>query len=215
MINGIQLKVCGLTSATDAHAAVEAGAGFLGFNFYPKSPRAISPGHFRAMAAQLPPAKRVAVCVESTPVELTRLADLGFDFFQIHFKADEPLAHLVSWIETVGQKRLWLAPKLPPGTDVNAGWLKLADTFLLDTFAADKFGGTGRTGDWAKFKRTAAAHPRKTWILSGGLTPANVGAAVAATAATFIDVNSGVESAPGVKEAAKLQSLAKALRGTG
>jgi phosphoribosylanthranilate isomerase len=212
MTDRVQLKICGLTSVADATAAVEAGAGFLGFIFYPKSPRGLSVERFQAMAAKLPAAKKVAVAVEPSPMDLARLAGLGFDFFQVHFKADEALPHLTTWIETVGQERLWLAPKLPPEMDVRPAWLKLGDTFLLDTFHADKFGGTGRTGDWAKFKRHQAAHPRKTWILSGGLHPANISEAIAASGAKFVDVSSGVESSPGMKDRAKLQALAAALR---
>jgi phosphoribosylanthranilate isomerase len=212
MINGIQLKVCGITSVADAQAAAKVGADFLGFNFYPKSPRFLSVERYQAMAGRLPAVKKVAVCVEPTPVDLARLAALGFDFFQVHFKADELLPHLVSWIEAVGQDRLWLAPKLPADADVKPAWLKLAETFLLDTYHADKFGGTGRTGDWAKFKRYQAIHRQKTWILSGGLNPENIAAALAASGARFVDVNSGVESSPGVKDRAKLKALAAALK---
>jgi phosphoribosylanthranilate isomerase len=211
MINGIKLKVCGITSPVDAGAAAAVGADYLGFIFYPKSPRGLSVERFAAFSAKLPVIKKVAVCVEPTPVDLARLAALGFDFFQVHFKADEPKPHLVSWIETVGQKRLWLAPKLPPEQDVKADWLKVVDTFLLDGFSADQFGGTGKTGDWAKFKRHQTAHARKTWILSGGLNPDNIAAALAASGAKFIDVSSGVEASPGVKDHAKLKALAAAL----
>ena len=212
MVKGIQLKVCGITSVADARAAVEIGADFLGFIFYPKSPRGLSVERFQTLATQLPSGKKVAVCVEPTPVDLARLAGLGFDFFQVHFKADEALPHLVSWIEAVGQKRLWLAPKLLPELDVKPAWLKVADTFLLDTFHPDKFGGSGESGDWAKFKRHQAAHPRMTWILCGGLNPANIQEALAASGAKFVDVNSGVESSPGVKDHAKLKALAGALK---
>ena len=92
------------------------------------------------------------------------------------------------------------APKLPPGEDVPAAWLPLAKHFLLDTFHAQTFGGTGQTGDWPKFARHRRNHPDKTWILAGGLNPANVGAALRESGATFLDVNSGVETAPGVKD---------------
>jgi phosphoribosylanthranilate isomerase len=211
MLDGIQLKVCGITSPADAHAAAAAGADYLGFIFYPKSPRGVSVERFAAFAAQLPAGKKVAVTVEPTPVDLARLTALGFDFFQVHFKADEASPHLLSWVETVGRARLWLAPKLPPEADVKREWLKVADTFLLDTFHADKFGGSGEVGDWSRFQRIQAAHPRKTWILSGGLNPGNVAAAVAASGAKFIDVNSGVESSPGAKDPAKLKTLAAAL----
>jgi phosphoribosylanthranilate isomerase len=212
MIAGVRVKICGLTSLVDAEAADAIGADYLGFIFYPKSPRGISAAQFRAMAPLLPDRKKVAVCVEPTPVDLTRLVELGFSGFQVHFQAAEALAHVAAWSETVGRTRLWLAPKLPPERDVDPAWLPLADTFLLDAFHADKFGGTGQTGDWGKFHRQATAHPKHRWILSGGLSPENIVAAVAATGARIVDVNSGVEAAPGVKDPAKLRALAAALR---
>ncbi len=211
MINGLHLKVCGLTSVADAQAAAAAGAGYLGFIFHPKSPRYLSPEKYREMKAGLPLAKHVAVCVEPTPVDLARLGELGFDFFQIHFNADAPDHLVAAWAQTVGSNRLWLAPKLPAAQEVKPAWLDLAGTFLLDTFHPDKFGGTGATGDWDKFRRHQTAHPQKTWILSGGLTPENIAEAIRASGAKFVDVNSGVESAPGVKDPTKLRALAAAL----
>lgn len=212
MINGIRLKVCGITSLVDADAADAVGADFLGFIFYPKSPRWVSNPHYRAMRDRLPPRKKVAVSVEPTVVDLMQQAELGFDFFQIHFNPQTPLATIGSWAETVGLSRLWLAPRLPPALEIYPELLPLADTFLLDTFHSDKMGGTGETGDWAKFKRYDEAHPTKHWILSGGLDPQNIAAAVAATGAKFIDVNSGVEQVPGIKSPAKLQAFGRALR---
>jgi phosphoribosylanthranilate isomerase len=72
-------------------------------------------------------------------------------------------------------------------------------------------GGTGATGDWAKFKRFREMHPAKHWVLSGGLDPHNVAEAVSSTGANFVDVNSGVEQAPGIKSLPKLQAFALAL----
>jgi phosphoribosylanthranilate isomerase len=143
--------------------------------------------------------------------ELSAFNALGFDFFQVHFRHDLPPATVASWAETVGVERLWLAPKLPPEVEMPGALLPLAKHFLLDTFHADKFGGTGATGDWAKFARQQTAHADKTWILSGGLNPDNIGEAVRASGARFVDVNSGVESAPGVKDQEKLKRFVIAL----
>jgi phosphoribosylanthranilate isomerase len=211
MINGVRLKVCGITSLVDADAADAVGADYLGFIFYPKSPRAVTLTQYQAMSERLPPRKRVAVCVEPSAADLAALVALDFDRFQIHFSAETPVSTIAAWSQLAGRTRLWLAPKLPPAQDVNPEWLPLAETFLLDTFHADKFGGTGQTGDWEKFKRHHAAHAPKTWILSGGLNPDNIAAAVTATGAKFVDVNSGVEQAPGIKSPAKLQALVLAL----
>ncbi|OAM87153.1 phosphoribosylanthranilate isomerase [Termitidicoccus mucosus] len=210
MIGNIQLKVCGLTSAADARAAARAGADYLGFILWPKSPRFLALEAWKKLAPDLPAGpKRVAVMVEPGVAELSSAVAAGFDFVQIHFSHTVPLAVAAEWSEFTGRSRLWLAPKLPPEMDVAAAWLPLADTFLLDTFHAGGFGGSGRTGDWAKFARHRAAHSEKTWILAGGLTPENVAAALAASGARFVDVNSGVESSPGVKNAEKLSRFAK------
>jgi phosphoribosylanthranilate isomerase len=205
MIDGIRIKICGLTSLVDAEFADRCGIDYLGFNLYSKSPRYIPLVQFEAMAARLPERKRVAVLVEPGAEQLALVAGAGFDFFQIHFRHDRPLAAVAEWSEAVGAGRLWLAPKLPPGVDVAAAWLPLADFFLLDTFQSDGFGGSGRAGDWPKFARHRQAHPDKTWILSGGLNPDNIGAALRESGTRFVDVNSGVESAPGVKDHEKLK----------
>lgn len=212
MINNISLKICGLTSAEDANAAAAAGAAYLGFIFYPKSPRALTMERYLALAPALPAGpKRVAVMVEPGLAEITAAQQAGFDFFQIHFNTGTPFAHLREWSELIGRDRLWLAPKLPPEADLSALPLPLATTFLLDTYHPEKFGGTGQTGDWEKFRRHRQAFPAKTWILSGGLNPDNLAAAVAATGATVIDLCSGVEASPGVKDHAKLQALKAAI----
>lgn len=211
MINGIRLKVCGITSLVDADAADAAGADCLGFIFYPKSPRYVSKPQMLAMRDRLPPRRKVAVLVEPTLEDLAKLAELGFDFFQIHFNPQTPLTVIGSWAETVGPTRLWLAPRLPAGVDIYPELMPLAETFLIDTFHPDKMGGTGETGDWAKFRRFRETYPGKQWILSGGLDHRNVAEAVIATGARWLDVNSGVEQAPGIKSPAKLQAFVLSL----
>jgi len=211
MINGIKLKVCGITSLVDADAADGIGADYLGFIFYPKSPRFVSYVQFQAMQEQLPPRKRVAVSVEPTADELAKQVGHDFDFFQIHFNPQIPLDVVKSWAATVDPSRLWLAPRLPDGVDIYPELLPLAETFLLDTFHPDKMGGTGATGDWTKFKRYRRNHPDKRWILSGGLDHSNIAEAVGATGAKYVDVNSGVEQAPGIKSPAKLKAFARSL----
>jgi phosphoribosylanthranilate isomerase len=211
MTGDLQFKVCGLTSVADAACAAQLGAGYLGFIFYPKSPRAVTVGAFRAMAGQLPAGPKVAVCVEPTLPDLTALAGSGCQYFQVHFRADLPPAQIAAWSAQVGPERLWLAPKLPPGAEILPAWLPLAHTFLIDTYDPEKFGGTGKTGDWAKFAGIQQADPRRTWILSGGLNAGNVGEAVRQSGARFVDVNSGVESAPGIKDPAKLEAFVTAL----
>lgn len=213
MINGIRFKVCGLTSQTDAALADGCGADFLGFIFYPKSPRYISVESYRTMSALLPLKPKVAVTVEPTSEEVAALKAQGFDFYQFHFPASTPLATIESWSRVVTPEKLWLAPKVPPGGTIEPALYSLAGTILFDTYKAGVFGGTGETGDWAGFARLRAAQPRINWILAGGLTPENAVAALTESGARIIDVNSGVESVPGIKSAEKLKRLAEALRG--
>jgi phosphoribosylanthranilate isomerase len=215
MIAGIQFKICGLTSPGDAEFADRCGADYLGFILYPPSPRGVTLAQFGALQGGLPPRKKVAVCVAPTVAELQSFAAAGADFFQIHFPHDTPMEMLRVWSQTAGASQLWLAPRLPPHLDVAPAWLPLAETFLLDTFHAEKFGGTGRTGDWEKFTRHRQAHPEKTWILSGGLNPENIGEALRQSGARFVDVNSGVESAPGVKDHDKIKLFVAALQSAG
>jgi phosphoribosylanthranilate isomerase len=212
MIDGIRFKVCGLSSLVDAEFADRCGADYLGFNFYPKSPRHITLAQFRAMSPRLPDRRKVAVAVEPSNAELAALREAGFDYFQIHFRPEAISdAQLSAWSRLVGEKHLWLAPKLPPGADTPPAALAVAKFIMLDTFHREAFGGTGKTGDWRKFARHQAAHPQNFWILAGGLNPDNIGEALRETGAKFVDVNSGVESAPGVKDEAKLKAFVVAL----
>ena len=212
MIGARRVLGCGLTTADDAAAAAGVGADFLGFILYPKSPRFLPLERYAALRPHLPALPKVAVMVAPSEDELAAAQAAGFDFVQVHFLVtDEAAARRAH--AAVGAARLWLAPKLPPEAELPPELLPLADTWLLDTYRADSFGGTGHTGDWAKFRRCHEAKPAKRWILAGGLTPENAAAAVAATGATTIDVNSGVESAPGRKDAAKLAALRAALVG--
>jgi phosphoribosylanthranilate isomerase len=212
MIGALQVKVCGLTRTSDALHAAEIGADHLGFILYPKSPRYLPLAEYIRMRAGLPELPHVAVMVSPSHAELEAALRAGFSFLQIHFPVTEA-AGLRSAVELAGPQRLWLAPKLPPTMDVETDWLPLADTWLLDTYRPDSFGGTGHTGDWPKFRRHREAYPGKRWVLAGGLAPENVAAAVAASGAAAIDINSGVEQAPGLKDTAKLAALRAALCG--
>ena len=194
MINGIRLKVCGLTSLVDAELADRAGADYLGFVLYAKSPRHVTPARFRAMVARLPDRRKVAVMVEPSAAELAEAAAAGFDFVQIHFPHDLAPGTVAAWAGVIGRQRLWLAPRLPPAATLPPALLPLAETFLFDAFHAEKFGGSGQTADWTKFRQHREAHPEKTWILAGGLNPDNVSVALKATGARLVDVNSGIEA---------------------
>jgi phosphoribosylanthranilate isomerase len=206
------LKVCGLTRAADAALAAELGADYLGFILHPASPRALTLEAYATLSQSLPKGpRRVAVMVEPSLDDLDWAQEAGFDRFQIHARHDLELARVAAWSEAVGVRDLWLAPKRPPGASFPHEWLRLADTFLVDTYHAAGFGGSGLTGDWAAFAGLTEAHPQKTWVLAGGLSPANIQEAVTSSHARFVDANSGLETAPGLKDADKLRAFAAAL----
>lgn len=215
MIAGIRVKVCGLTTLVDAEAADAAGADFFGFIFYPKSSRFVSLLQWRAMAPRLPPRKKVAVAVAPSVEDLKLWLDAGFDAFQVHFPVATPTAMVARWSEAVGPERLWIAPKLPPRTPLPPELLLHARTVLWDTYASEGYGGTGKTGDWSGFREARDEHPEHTWILAGGLAASNVAAALDETGARVLDVNSGVEAAPGIKDPAKLAAFFSAVRANG
>jgi phosphoribosylanthranilate isomerase len=211
MIAGVRLKVCGLTSLVDAEAADAVGADYLGFILHPKSPRYVSLAQFEAMAARLPPRKKVAVVVEPSLEALAAIKAAGFDHVQLHFANETPFSMASLWLDVIPPEMLWLAPRVPPGKDFDLAFVPLADTILLDTYHPNLFGGSGHTGDWKTFAWHRTQFKKVNWVLAGGLNAENIGDAIAATGARFVDVNSGVEAAPGRKDPEKLKVFAAAL----
>ncbi|RKX33743.1 MAG: phosphoribosylanthranilate isomerase [Verrucomicrobia bacterium] len=212
MINRIQLKICGITRLVDAEAADRIGADFLGFILYPKSPRFIPLATFEEMKHRLPQGRKVAVMVRPTIEKLTTIRDAGFDFFQLHFDPDADRSLVESWGSIVTPGQLWPAPRLAPDQPFPEWLPPLADTFQIDTFRKGGFGGSGKTGDWDRFRNLQSVHPEKKWVLAGGLGPSNMAEALAQTGAKVVDVSSGVEVTPGIKDPKKLEALAAAIR---
>lgn len=203
----VTVKVCGLTREEDIAAALSLGADFIGINLYEPSPRSVSPARARELLDAIPEGKRVLVDVSPSTDQLTGFRDLGFDAFQIHFDLEVGLGTVAAWSGIAGRENLWLAPRIPPGERFPEMALEFADTLLFDAFSKSAYGGTGRTADWQEFRRLSEQHPAHTWILSGGLNPDNAIDAVSASGSTFIDVNSGVESSPGIKDPDRLARL--------
>jgi len=197
----VKLKVCGLTSLDDARAAIDCGAEYLGFNFYPKSPRYIAPAAARAIIERLPDdVYSVGVFVnEPRPedvVEILRAS--GAQMAQLH--GDESPAYCSG----VGAERVIKALRADDDFDAQRVLDYPASAILLDAFDAKLYGGTGRTANWA-VAREAAKLTRI--FLAGGLSPDNIVEAIRAVEPFAVDVNSGVESAPGRKDSSKLQAL--------
>lgn len=185
------VKICGITRREDAEAAVEFGAHALGFVLWPSSPRCTTPGAVREIVAGLPPfVTPVGVFVNPSADEVALAADAGIRLAQIHgavpvFAGGRcPLAVL----RVVHLSETTLEAIKPAIADA---------TVLLDASDPVRHGGTGRTVDWTRARAVAA---RRRVILAGGLTPANVGEAIRAVRPYAVDVASGVEAAPGVKD---------------
>ncbi len=202
----VKLKVCGVTSIEDARAAIDCGAEYLGFNFYPKSPRYIAPESARAIIEQLPD-QIISVGVfvnEARPEDVIRiLLDSGARLAQMH--GDESPDYCAS----VGPERIIRALRV--GDDFDLRWVLdyPASAILLDAFDAKLYGGTGRTTNWA-IAREAAKLTKV--FLAGGLSPENIIEAIRAVEPFAVDVNSGVEISPGKKDKDKLVSLASRLK---
>lgn len=207
MINGIRTKICGITSRADAEHAYSCGADFLGFIQYPKSPRFLPIESYRSFLPDLPSIPKVGVFVYSSFAELEACKEMPFDYIQLHFPNDTPFFEVALWTEVIPPQRLWLAPRVPPGSELDLAFLPLADTFLVDAFDPQKMGGSGHTGDWIAFRRLKEKYQKVSWVLAGGLSPENICDALEATRASCIDVNSGVEMAPGKKDPDRVRAL--------
>ena len=189
-----RVKVCGITSLEDALAAMDAGADMLGFNFYARSPRYISPAEARKIVERLPEGTScVGVFVnESAPADVEHVArEVGLGVVQLHGDETPEFCQSLRGLTTIKALRV--------GADFNVETPAAynTDAVLLDAYVAGARGGTGHTFDWTLATLTRERVPRL--ILAGGLNPDNVAAAVAAVRPYAVDVCSGVESAPGHK----------------
>lgn len=212
MSDSLTVKICGLTREQDIAEAARLGADLFGFIVYEKSPRAVELGQLAQLVDSIPQQQRVVVDVSPSLMKLQECVELGFNFFQIHVEVTTPVETLQAWASAVGKSRLWLAPRLKPGEAFPEHFLDYAGTFLVDTYSKSQVGGTGETGDWGSFAVLRNQYPQKQWILAGGLNPANIGEAIAQTGTDHVDVNSGVEHAPGIKDGEKLNALFRALK---
>ena len=200
------VKICGITRLEDARFAVELGAAALGFNFYRPSPRFIEPEAARAIIAILPPfLVTVGVFADETDAahvaQVARLA--GVSVVQLHgprFPDHEGAIENFPVIRAVAVRG-----------DANiADWVTLrASALLLDAFDPELPGGTGRTFDWGLAREAKRVCPV---ILAGGLAPENVAEAIRKVRPYAVDVATGVESAPGIKDSGKLKAFFAAVR---
>lgn len=198
------VKICGITRPEDAAAAAGLGAGALGFVFWPGSPRFIDPSRARAIVATLPPfVTPVGVFVNQTAAEVNEIAAVvGLGVVQLH--GDETVEYAAGIHRPIVKS--FPVDDAPAG-DVDAWPARVM--LLIDVLDPERRGGTGRTADWSKAATVAARRPA---LLAGGLKPENVAEAIARVRPVGIDVSSGIEAAPGVKDHARLAALFAAVR---
>lgn len=209
----LAVKICGLTAPDTLEVALEAGADFVGFVFFPPSPRNLGLEAARVLAAQVKGrAGKVALTVNASDETIAGIvAALHPDMLQLHGK--ETPERVVAVRTRFG---LPVMKALPIATRADLAairpYAEVADRLLFDArppVEATRPGGLGNTFDWTLLK---GIHPGVPWMLSGGLDPANVAEAIAITGAPGVDVSSGVERAPGDKDAGKIRAFIRAAR---
>jgi len=205
----MRVKVCGITRLEDAELAASLGAWGIGFILWPKSPRFVDPGVAagiaRVMRRRL---ETVGVFVNQPLDEVERLADaIGVSHIQLH--GDEGPSFCAAVAQRTGAKVI-KAVRIGHASDLRDLERFHTDYHLLDTASKGQYGGTGRTWDWSLLAQRRAKIP---FLLAGGLNPDNVAEAIAAVRPWAVDVSSGIESEPGVKDHAKLQALFEATDG--
>ncbi|NBB98367.1 MAG: phosphoribosylanthranilate isomerase [Alphaproteobacteria bacterium] len=208
-----RVKICGLTSAQDLDGAARAGASYAGFVFFPKSPRNLNPDAARGLALAAPVGlAKVALVVNPEDAMLDAImAQVPLDMLQLHgAESPDRVAELRARYGLPVMKAVGIAsaadlPKL-------AAFEAVADQILVDAKPATGAalpGGNGLAFDWRLIAGRDWARP---WMLAGGLTPDNVAEARRLTGAAQVDVSSGVESAPGIKDAARMTAFVQAAR---
>ncbi len=206
-----QVKICGLNDPDTVRLAAAAGADWIGFVFAPASPRAVTPQAAENLLLQVGRAVPVALLVDPDDELLDRVATIGFPVLQLH--GSESPERLAEIRERTGAQ-VWKALGVDTRKDLSrACEYGAADRLLIDARpppGAARTGGHGSAFDWSLLDGWRAHRP---WLLAGGLTPQNVAKAVERTRATAVDVSSGVERAPGLKDIHKIRAFIRAAKG--
>jgi len=207
----VAVKICGLTGPQDVVAAADAGARYVGFVFFPKSPRNVSVQQAKALAAEVPfGVAKVALTVNADDALLDEITqNVAIDILQLHgSESVERVAQIKARSGLPVMKAIGISDADDLQKIVDYG--RVADMLLVDAKPpknADLPGGNGLAFDWRLLAGRKWAVP---WMLAGGLTPDNVQQAIQLTGARQVDVSSGVESAPGVKDPAKVAAFVSA-----
>lgn len=205
------VKICGLKEVAGVKAAAQAGARYIGLNFFPKSPRYVTPKQAAALALAAPAGvAKVALVVDATDALIDGiLANVPVDMLQLH-GAESPAR--VAEVKKRYGLPVMKAIGVADAADIAqiAGYEAVADQILVDAKPPQNAalpGGNGLIFDW---RLIAGRKWQRPWMLAGGLTPDNVAEAIRRTGAAQVDVSSGVESAPGVKDRTKIKAFIEA-----
>jgi phosphoribosylanthranilate isomerase len=203
----VQIKICGVTNVKDAAVCAELGANMIGFNFYPQSPRYIEPKLARRIIEAIPPGVcAVGVFVDASAEEIRDIADAaGIRCVQLHGRTSPDTCG-----ELAREFRVIRAFSMDPQFRAEQVSLFGNCDVLVDAHHPNLRGGTGLTCDWLAARTTRSL--TRFLILSGGLTDQNVSRAITTVAPHAVDVCSGVESAPGVKNHRAIESFIAAVR---
>jgi phosphoribosylanthranilate isomerase len=194
----VQVKICGITSLEDAYTAVDCGADALGFVFYPPSPRYVTPEQAAPIIGALPPFVTTVGLFVDVPCDVVNetVAHCGLDRVQLHGQETPEFCRRISR-PVIKAIRIKNAESLAPVPDYAVA------AYLLDAYVEGALpGGTGAAFAW---ELAARAKPYGPVILAGGLTPENIAAAIAQVRPYGVDVSSGVERLPGVKDPQKMR----------
>ena len=206
-----EVKFCGLTRPGDAALAAELGATYIG-TILASGPRLLSPAQAREVYRAAPGPTAVAVVGAGTPQALAALGrDSGADILQLH---GDPSAADLDHLRALWPGRLWVVLRVgAAGLPANAEALaRRADGIVLDTMVAGRLGGTGQAFDWRSVTQDMAGlRAAALFVLAGGLHADNIGEALDLLAPQVVDVSSGVESAPGIKDAARMRAFMSAV----
>lgn len=211
----VDVKICGLSDSAGVAASLDSGARWIGFNFFPKSPRYVTTERAAALAAPARGrAETVAIVVDPDDALLSAIAaTLAPDWVQLHGRETPARAAAVKRFARRGVIKAIGIARAEDFADVEQH-ASVADLILFDAKApagAAMPGGLGTAFDWKLMQGRRVGKP---WLLSGGLTPDNVAEAVRESSAAAVDVSSGVESAPGVKDPALIKRFCDAARTT-
>lgn len=205
-----RVKICGTTNLENALFAVDEGVDALGFIFFPKSPRNIEPETAREIIARLPIfVDRVGVFVNSPLEDLVRIASVGLSCIQLHGgESPEFCRELRTVLPRCRIIKAFRVSDATTAADI-APYNDVVDAFLLDTYKKGAEGGTGEVFNWDIIEKLDLQRPL---LLAGGLEPDNIEEAIWAVGPYCLDVNSGVELSPGVKDHSKVATLMTTVR---